>query len=573
MHAPSWLADLALVTVAGVVVAAALARARLPVVAGLLASGALVGPAGLGWVSNTEHIAGLAETGVVLLLFTIGLEFSLQRLRRIARLVMVGGTLQVGITIAAVTGAGLAWGLDVSFAVFLGFVFALSSTAIVLRALDERTEVDAPHGRFIVGVLIFQDLCVIPLMLIVPALGSGDDPSQVASQIGLALGKAGLVVVGALVIARVVVPRLLDVVAASRSREVFLLAVVTVCMGTAWLSSLAGLSLALGAFVAGVVLADSDYAHRALSDVLPLRDLFASLFFISLGMLFDVGVLVERPFLVLALLLAFVLGKGFIVTLAALAMRFPARVAWLAGVALAQFGEFGFVLATEGLRAGVTTQEQLAPVLAAGLISMFLTRIVIGLAPHVKGGEAVLRPLERLIGVRGSDEVSNIDAGLQDHVIVAGFGTAGRQLVEALQATGTPHVVLELNVDSVREAQARGIPAYYGDVTSAEVRHHARLPSARAVVLLINDRQAVQRAAEGIRRNREDVFLMVRTRYLADRPNLFRLGVNEVVCEEVVAGHVVMGRLLAELGIDTEQANHLVSDAREALGPARTALP
>jgi CPA2 family monovalent cation:H+ antiporter-2 len=568
MHTLPWLGDLALVAALGVVVAVVLARVRLPAVAGLLAAGALLGPYGLGLVSHAGNIEQLAEAGVVLLLFTIGLEFSLSRLRRIARLVMFGGTLQVGLTLATVAGLAYGFGIPTPKAIFYGCVFALSSTAIVLRTLAERGETDAPHGRFIVGVLIFQDLCVIPLILIIPAL-AGQGEGDIGLQIALALGKAIGVVAAALVIARILVPRLLDLVAASRSREIFLLAVLTVCMGTAWLSSLAGLSLALGAFVAGVVLADSDYAHRALSDVVPLRDLFTSLFFISLGMLFDWRVLVGHPILVLGLLAAFVLGKGFIATVAALAMRFPARVAWLAGVALAQFGEFGFVLATEGLRSDLVSSEEIAPVLNAGLLSMFLTRLLIGLAPHVKAGEAVLRPLDRLLGVRGAAETAPSDKKAEGHVVVAGYGTAGRQLVRALGALGIPHVLLDLNVENVREARRERVHAYYGDVTSAEVREHARLSHARAIVLLINDPEAMRRAVQAVRRENAHIHILARTRYLLDRAELHRLGANEVVCEEVVAGHEAMSRLLRTLDVDRPTIDHQLDEARSAIRTAR----
>jgi CPA2 family monovalent cation:H+ antiporter-2 len=286
MHHLPLLDELAIIATLAVVVTVLLARVRLPTVAGLLAAGALVGPFGFGFVKSVESIQALAEIGVVLLLFSIGLEFSLARLRDILRQAALGGLLQVGLTTLVTTVIALCIGEPLGRSIFYGFVFALSSTAIVLRALAERRELDAPHGRFIVGTLIFQDLCVVPMVLIVPLLGTASTGVSAASLLAFAFLKAIVVVVGTLAVARFIVPKLLALVDASRSREVFLLAILALCIGTAWLTSLAGLSLALGAFLGGMVVADTEYGHRAMGDILPLRDAFVSVFFVSLGMLF-----------------------------------------------------------------------------------------------------------------------------------------------------------------------------------------------------------------------------------------------------------------------------------------------
>ncbi|MBW1872535.1 MAG: cation:proton antiporter, partial [Deltaproteobacteria bacterium] len=289
------LQELAIIAGLGAAVTVLLGRLRLPAVAGLLATGALAGPFGLGLINEVHAIEALAEIGVVLLLFTIGLEFSLKRLRHIFRRVALGGLVQVGSTVAVATWIALALGEPPGRAVFYGFVFALSSTAIVLRVLSQRGEIDAPHGRFIVGTLIFQDLCVIPMMLIVPVLGSQEPAGAVISNIGFALGKAVIVVVGILLVARVLVSRVLRWVDARRSREVFILAVLAICIGTAWLTSLTGLPLALGAFLGGIVVADSEFKHRAMGDMIPLRNAFVSVFFVSLGMMFDGRILLNHP--------------------------------------------------------------------------------------------------------------------------------------------------------------------------------------------------------------------------------------------------------------------------------------
>jgi CPA2 family monovalent cation:H+ antiporter-2 len=410
--------------------------------------------------------------------------------------------------------------------------------------------------------LIFQDLCVVPMVLIVPILGQGGASGGVAFSIGFALGKAALVVAGIVLIARLVVPRALSWVDASRSREVFLLAVLALCLGTAWLTSLAGLSLALGAFLGGMVVADTEYGHRAMGEMMPLRDAFVSVFFVSLGMLFDVRVVSAQPFTVGLLLAGFVLGKGLFATVAAMAMRFPARVAWLAGVGLAQFGEFGFVLVQLGQKSGLITDAATEPLLSAGVVSMFLTPLLVRIAPHVTAGEKLLGPLERLIGVRSIDEA---DAALEvqtGHVIIVGYGVAGQIMARSLAATGTPYVVLELNSDTVRTARAQGEPVYYGDATSVEALGHAHLEYARALVLLMNDSQAVNRVVDTVRRIAGHVPILLRARYLAERRPLLALGAKDVVAEEVEGAVEILARLLRWLDVPRNVIDEQVQEVR-----------
>lgn len=554
--------QLAIVAALAVAVTVLLAKLKLPTVAGLLAAGALLGPFGFALVTSVDAIEVLAEVGVVLLLFTIGLEFSLSRLRHIFKQVALGGALQVGLTVAATVGATVALGGPVGRGLFYGFVMALSSTAIVLRALAERRELDAPHGRFIVGTLIFQDICVVPMVLIVPLLASTGTVSDAAGDIGSALAKAALVVFGTLVVARVAVPKLLDWVDASRSREVFLLAILAICIGTAWLTSLVGLSLALGAFLGGMVVADTEYSHRAMGDILPLRDAFVSVFFVSLGMLFDFRVVLAQPLLVGALLLGFLGAKGVLATIAALAMRFPARVAWLAGVGLAQFGEFGFVLTRLAQEHEVIDAEAAGPLLAAGVISMFFAPLLVRAAPHITAGERLLAPLERLIGVRSIDEADEGAATLHDHVIVVGFGVAGRLASQTLRDSGTPFVVLEMNADNVRRGKELGLAVFYGDATSEEALGHAHVREARLLVLLLNDPQAAQRIVDTVRRVAPEVPILMRTRYLLEREGLMAMGATEVVAEEVEGAVEVISRMLRFIEVPRNVIDERIESVR-----------
>lgn len=564
--------ELALIAALAVVVTVLLARLKLPTVAGLLFAGALAGPYGLRLVRQVSTIELLAEIGVVLLLFTIGLEFSLVRLRHILRQVALGGLAQVGLTIVCTVLVSSFAGLPLRLGLFFGFLFALSSTAIVLRALNDRRELDAPHGRFIVGTLIFQDLCVVPMVLVVPLLAKGSELSQMTSDLSWALLKAALIVVALLAAARFAAPSVLRWVTQSGSREVFLLAVLALCIGTAWLTSLAGLSLALGAFLGGMVVADTDYGHRALGDMLPLRDTFVSIFFVSLGMLFDVRVVFASPVLVACLLLSLVVVKGFLATLSAMLMRFPARVAWLSGVGLAQFGEFGFVLGKLGVESGVVSSEEMAPVLSAGIASMFLTPVLVRVAPHVTAGERLLAPLERLLGVRGIDEIDTAGKNLKGHVVLVGFGVTGRLLARALADSEVPYVVLELNSETVRSARAAGEPVYYADATSEEALGHAHLADARALVLVMSDAQAAQRVVDTARRVAPTTPILARARYLAEKSALAKLGAQDVVAEEVEGAVEVLVRLMRWLDLPRNRIQARVREAREATQTSERAL-
>lgn len=561
MIVTSVLQELVLIAGVGVIAAVALVWLKLPTITGLLLAGAVVGPYGLALVHDLHQIEILAEVGVVLLLFTIGLEFSLARLVHIWRLVTIGGSLQVGLTTLAVMGLTVALGGTVAHGIFFGFLAALSSTAIVLRALGERNEMDAPHGRFIVGALIFQDLCVVPMMLLVPILAgkSGASPLTGAA---IALGKAAAVVAVTLLVARWLVPRVFAIVDRTRSREIFLLLVLVVCLGTAWLTSLAGLSLALGAFLAGVVLADSDYGHRAMAEVLPLRDLLTSVFFMSLGMLFDARALTDRPLAVGLLFVGLLVGKSIIASIAGLVMRFPPRVAVLAGVGLAQFSEFGFVLAREGSAVGLLAPAQERVLLAAAVLTMVVTPVVVRLAPHLAAGAHRLQRLARLLGARSIDDRAPEHAALSDHVVVVGYGVAGKVLVAALRDGGIPYIVLEINAESVRRARAAGEPAYYGDIASAEALAHARVAAARSLVLLINDPAAAERAIVAAKRYAPSTPVFVRTHYLATAARLRALGASDVIVEEVEAGLEMLARAMRHAGAPLNVVTARLEDAR-----------
>ncbi|MFZ9520464.1 MAG: cation:proton antiporter [Silvanigrellaceae bacterium] len=546
MDAFPFLGDLVIVSTVAAAVALVLNRLKIPTIAGFLVAGAMLGPNGFGWVKSQEFIEKLSGVGVVLLLFTIGLEFSLQRFRDIFRQAAFGGLAQIVMTVAVAFLIAKGLGLPSGQSIFYGFLFALSSTAVVLRVLAERGESDAPHGKFIIGTLIIQDICVVPMVLMIPLLSTGHGLANGAMEILEALLKATGLIISTFLLARFIVPRIFAWVDASQSREIFLLTVIFLCLGTAWLTSQVGLSLALGAFLSGMIVADTEYGHRAMGDVLPLRDAFLSLFFVSLGMLFDGRLLIEKPLTIALLLAGFLLLKGLLATLSAMFMRFPARVAWLAGVGLAQFGEFGFVLTQVAVESGLASAADVQPVLTAGVVSICVTPLLLRLAPHFSGGERILAPLERLLGVRGVDALdrSHHRPKLFDHVVLVGFGVAGQRCADELRNRKVPFVAVELNSKNVKLGKTLDFPVFYGDASSPEALRHAHLQSAKLMMVMINDPSAVYRILASARTVSAKVPILVRTHYVLDRDKLLAAGANDVVVEEIEAAHAIVGRML-----------------------------
>src|SRR5437867_805122 len=365
------LKDLAVIFAVSLVVILVFHRLKLPALPGFIVSGVLLGPNALGLVSDVHRVEGLAEVGVILLLFTIGIEFSLGRLREMGRQVVIGGGLQMGLTVAVAGALAAGLGLPWPVALFLGCLVALSSTALVLKGLTDKGEIDAPHGRLATGALIFQDLCVVPMMLVLPFLAgrAAGGPSGLL----LALGKAVLVVIGLLVVARTVVPRALAEILKTRSRELFLIAIILLGTLTALGTAAAGASLALGAFLAGLVISESDYGHQAMAELLPFRDVFISLFFVAVGMLVQVQFVRDHPLLALGGVGVIMGGKTITAAVGPALLGYSGRVALLAGLAVSQIGEFSFVLAREGRAAGLLAEGPYQTFLAVAVFTMLLT--------------------------------------------------------------------------------------------------------------------------------------------------------------------------------------------------------
>ena len=565
------LTDMLILFGVATLVSVVLYRMRQSTVVAYLLTGVLVGPSGLAWVTGRESIELMAEIGVVLLLFTIGIEFSLKKLLRMRQVVLGAGSRQVGLTIAAALSLALALGVSWQAGLFWGFLVAVSSTAIVFKLLFERQELDTPHGRAIVGILLFQDLCVVPMMAMLPALAPSAEaaktPAAVAGQLLLALGEAALVVGVILLVAHYVFPLLWGGIARLRNKEIFLIATIFFTLGTAWVAAEMGLSLALGAFLAGLALSESEFAHQILADILPFRDSFASLFFISVGMLVNLSYVWENAAVVGGLAAGLLLVKFLTGTGALLLMRFPLRIALLVGFALAQMGEFSFILLHQGLVLGLIGEGRYQEFLAAAVISMMVTPLMIQAAPAVVMRMGELRRLRRFFPEPGEAELEIKAHGLSDHVIVCGYGLNGRLTGEALRQAGVPFVVLDTNPETVRQMAADGVNIYFGDVSRQEILEKAGAAHARAIVFAISDPFVLSRAVAAARSLNPALAILARTNRVEDRPLLERAGASQVIAEEMEAAEEIMVILLELYGMPREEAfqqAHAIRRQKEA---------
>lgn len=569
------LKDLAVIFAVSVLVILVFHRLRLPALPGFIVAGMLLGPKALGLVADTHRVEGLAEVGVILLLYTIGIEFSLSRLREMARQVIGGGLLQLGFTIAVTTAVALSFTSGWRPALFLGILVALSSTAIVLKGLTDKGEIDAPHGRLATGVLIFQDLCVVPVMIMLPFLAGSADGGL--SGLLIALGKSALVVVGVMVAARTLVPRALTVILRTRSRELFLIAIILLGTLTALGTAAAGASLALGAFLAGLVISDSDYAHQAMAELLPFRDIFISIFFVAVGMLVDLDFVRSHLLLTLTGIAVVMGGKTLAAALGPAVMGYSGRVALLAGLAISQIGEFSFVLARDGRELSLLPDSLYQPFLAIAVGTMLITPFL------VQGGPALLDQVERLIpldrmlpGFRPRG-ISAVRDTVGDHVIIAGYGLNGRNLASALRAIDVPHLIVELNSQSVRQARARGEPAFYGDATREEILRALGIERARMFVVAISDPAATRRMVRVARALNPQVHIIARTRYIVEIAELTQLGANVVIPEEFETSIEIFSRVLTHYQVTRADIDRLVQQIRashyEALRTPEQARP
>lgn len=559
MHSPL---ELTLVLLAAAVFGVVAFRMlQLPPMLGYLAVGILIGPHALALASDSAQTKYLAEFGVVFLMFSIGLEFNLGKLRSMKRLVFGLGGSQVVLTMGFVVAAGWAlsaWtGLSWQASVALGGALAMSSTAIVSKMLSERMELEAEHGRNIISVLLFQDLAVVPLLIIIPALSR--DPGELAAALGLATVKIVVALGLIFFVGQRLMSRWFHVVAARRSQELFMLNLLLITLGAAWITELAGLSLALGAFVAGMLIAETEYKHQVEEDIKSFRDVLLGLFFITIGMLLNVQLVFEHWFLVLLLLTIPVLLKCVLIVLLARLFGAPLGVAMRTGLALAQAGEFGFVLLNQVGALNLLEPLFVQLILASMVLSMLVAPLILAKS------DAIVMKLSRnewMMQSLALTQIATRTMKTQQHVIIAGFGRTGQSLARLLEEEGVPYHALDLDPDRVRDAQAAGVHVSYGDAARRESLVAAGINRAAALVVTYASTPSALRVLHHVQELAPTLPVIVRSLDDSDLDKLREAGATEVVPEVIEGSLMLASHALLTLGVPLRRVVSRVQMAR-----------
>ncbi|MCC8996962.1 MAG: monovalent cation:proton antiporter-2 (CPA2) family protein [Nitrosomonas sp.] len=533
---------------------------RLPPMLGYLLAGVIIGPHALGLIADDAETRHLAEFGVVFLMFSIGLEFSLPKLIAMKRLVFGFGTLQVLCSILIVM--GVAWFIELNWRVgfVLGGALAMSSTAIVIKLLAERLELNSEHGRQIIGVLLFQDLMVIPLLIIVPALGSAFDFESETDDLIITLAKIVVVLVIILFLGQKLMRPWLHIVAQQRSSELFVLNVLLITLGLAWITQISGLSLALGAFLAGMLISETEYRYQVEEDIKPFRDVLLGLFFVTIGMLLDVQVVIENFLWVFLILLTIVIFKtGVIIGLSRL---FGANlsVAFRTGMSLAQAGEFGFVLLAQASALGVIDNTVLQPVLAAMVLSLFIAPFLI------EYSEVIIRRSYNSDWMQKAMQITSIAAqtmSQKDHVIICGYGRSGQSVAKVLELESVNFIALDLDPKRINEARTAGESVVYGDAAKREVLIAAGLMRAKVLVVSYHNIASTLKILKHVQELRPELSVVAKVHDESDVDILKKAGVTEVVAEIMEGSLMLASQALMFVNVSTGRILRRIRSIRE----------
>jgi CPA2 family monovalent cation:H+ antiporter-2 len=553
------LKDIVVIFVLSVVVLFVFHKLQAPTIVGFLLTGILAGPQGLSLVKASEQVAVLAEIGVVLLLFAVGIEVSLRDLLKIKKYVLVGGSLQVILTILTVFVILLGMQVPPGEALLLGFLVSMSSTAIVLRIIQKKEQFDSTYGKTTLGILIFQDIVVVPMMLIVPLLPGAVETAADSPWLILAkgLGLIALVILST----KWIVPKILYHIAKTGDRELFLLSIIAICLTVAWISSLAGLSLGLGAFLAGLIISESPYSHQAFGNVMPLRDAFTSFFFISIGMLLDINYLLQNPVYIILAALAVLALKALITGFAVSLLGLPLRISVIVGLALCQIGEFSFILSKTGFESGIIAADVYQLFLDVAVLTMGATSILMAVSPKVADGFLRLNIPNRLKNGTLPMAVAR-EPPWKDHLVIIGYGINGRNVAMSAHSEDIPFVIVEMDPEIVMREEKKGEPIRFGDASQEAVLQYIGIKSARVAAIAISDPAATRRITELARRMNPGLFIIVRTRYLQEMIPLKELGANEVIPEEYETSMEIFARVLERYDVPRERIEQFIDHIR-----------
>jgi monovalent cation:H+ antiporter-2, CPA2 family len=535
------------------------ALCRQPVLLGYLVGGMVIGPAGLGLIKELIQVETLAQFGVAFLLFALGVEFSLAELKKVQLISLGGGGLQIVLTIVgtAIVSVGVGWVSSPAQGVFLGAILSLSSTAVVLKCLMERNETETPHGQVMLGMLVVQDLALGLMLAVLPALEQ--PPETIGIAVGTALIKIGLFAAGAVVAGIWLIPPLLRLLARTESKELFLLGVVALCLGIALLTEHLGLSIEMGAFVAGLMISEVEYADQTLTYVEPLRDIFATLFFAAIGMLIDPFFLWQNLELILGLVLLVFVGKFAIVTPLVKIFRYPWKTALMVGLGLAQIGEFSFVLASEGLSMGLVSRRVYLLILGTTAVTLVLTPFVLRLVPKILELPWLRSLIEAGdVAIAESDELPQ-----QNHIVVCGYGQVGRNLVKLVQEHGYPLVVIEQSESRIQQLREAGVAYVYGNAASFHVLETAGVERAKSLAITLPDPMSTRLCLKRALELSPDLDLVVRANHDKDIETLYQLGAQEVVQPEFEASLELANHLLTKMGLSASTMQLEMQEIRD----------
>ncbi|MBF8250521.1 MAG: cPA2 [Deltaproteobacteria bacterium] len=535
------LKDLVILMAVSVPVTIIFHRLGLPAIIGFIITGIIIGPYGTGLVTNLSAVDTLAQIGVILLLFVVGLEFSMTKMFRLRKEALLGGGLQVAITSALALAGAYIVGYPGTQSLFISFVTALSSTAIVLKLLADRGELDTPQGSLSMSILLFQDICVVPMIIILQAIASAKEVSflSIANPLLFAAAAVGVILAASYIL----VPRILYQVVKLRNREVFTLTVLLLCFGTAWITSYAGLSLALGAFIAGLVISESEYSHQIVAEVLSFRDTFMSLFFVSIGMLLDLGYFTKNIPHLFLLASGVIILKVMVVVGIGQMLKTPIRLSIIVGMSIAQIGEFSFVLMKLGEDSGLLAHDLYQTLLAASILTMSATPFLMQIS-HAAAYRAA-----HLLGVRAVPSTEGRIAATSDHVIIVGYGLNGQNLAKVLKEIGIKYIILDMNWTRIKLARKDGHKALFGDASHIEILKNLYIDNARMMVIAISDPAITRRMVKIAREANDRLYILVRTHYISEVEELYKLGANQVIPEEFETSVEIFSRVLKEYHI------------------------
>jgi CPA2 family monovalent cation:H+ antiporter-2 len=554
-----YLHDIIIIFAFAIIIIAIGNRIKIPGIVGFIFTGILIGPYGLGLISETEIISVLAEIGIIFLLFTIGMQFSFRTLFEMRKIVLIGGGLQVLFTIIVTMAISYLFGVTIAEGLFYGFLVCHSSTAITLKLYQERAEIESPQARVTLGISIFQDIITIPMLIALPILaGETTDIAGALVTLGITLV---ILFAAVLAISLYVIPRFMNRITGIRNQELFLLAILLICFVITYITASIGLSLALGAFLAGLTLSESDYFHQAFASIIPFRDIFTSFFFISIGMLLNIGFLIGSPVLIVALVIGVLLLKTVVAGSSTLAIGQSLRVSVLSGLALANIGEFAFVLSIPGRELGLITESGEQIFLAVTVLTMSLTPLAISMGPRTADLFCRL-PFKGRLKAGCVVDTEHHAAPLKDHLVIVGYGLNGRNLAKAAKAGGVPYVIIDLNPATVDKERKAGENIFFGDATNAEILSHANIGEARILVIVINDPLSTRTITSLARKMNPNLSIIVRTRFLTEVKKLIGLGADEVIPEEFETSVEIFTRVLKKFMIPEVIIDRFVHDVR-----------